>query len=144
MGSKPTTEPSIHAELFELVLSVGEQMQSVVHGLENGPTPTQVLLLRALVGEPPMTPTELAKRVRRNKSQITRTLQEMEGTGLIERIPNPADGRSFLVQATPDVETRVASVVKAEAALVAQLIDGFSQREIKMLRKGLRRMLANL
>jgi MarR family transcriptional regulator for hemolysin len=57
----------------------------VLLALEAGPLPQKALAARANVEQPTM----------------TATLNRMERDGLIERLPNPEDGRSSLVALTP-------------------------------------------
>jgi DNA-binding MarR family transcriptional regulator len=49
----------------------------------------------------PLTPTELAARERVQRPTITRVVCRLEEAGLITRAPDPADGRSALITATP-------------------------------------------
>lgn len=139
-----SANPSIHEEFFVLLLTMGERMHSVEQELDIGLSPTQALLLRALANRPPMTPTELAGRVRRHKSQVTRALRGLLESGLVQTTANPSDGRSSLIQTAPEVLSRLAPINNAEAALAAQLTEGFSVSEIETLRDALQRMNENL
>jgi DNA-binding MarR family transcriptional regulator len=48
-----------------------------------------------------MTPTELAQRMSAPPSTVTNHVQRFERRGHLERIPNPADRRSYMVRLTP-------------------------------------------
>jgi DNA-binding MarR family transcriptional regulator len=119
-------------------------MQRLVQGLDDDLSPTALLVLRVLAEQPLLSPTELAERARRHKSQVARALRNLEASGLVSRVSNPEDGRSTLVQAAPQVIERIAPIIQAEAALASCLIAGFSPNEVEVLRGSLRRMLRNL
>lgn len=62
-----------------------------------GLTPTSVSALATIERHGPLTPSELAKLERVQRPTVTRTLGCLEREGLVERTPDPADGRSSLV-----------------------------------------------
>ncbi|MEZ5127869.1 MAG: MarR family transcriptional regulator [Micropruina glycogenica] len=61
---------------------------------------SQVDLLRLLVQAGPMTPAELADRLRLARPTVSNVLRDLRGSGLIERQQAPDDGRSVIVVAT--------------------------------------------
>src|SRR5882672_3616546 len=60
-------------------------------------TPTSTAALATIERHGPLTPSELAELERVKRPTVTRTLGCLERAGLIERTPDPADGRSALV-----------------------------------------------
>ena len=60
-------------------------------------SPTAVAALASVDRHGPLTPSELAGIERVKRPTMTRTLAYLEGEGLVERTPDPADGRSALV-----------------------------------------------
>ncbi len=62
-----------------------------------GLTPTSTSALATIERHGPLTPSELAKLERVKRPTVTRTLGCLEREGLVERTPDPADGRSALV-----------------------------------------------
>jgi DNA-binding MarR family transcriptional regulator len=62
-----------------------------------GLTPTSVSALATIERFGPLTPSELAKLERVQRPTVTRTLGCLDREGLIERTPDPTDGRSSLV-----------------------------------------------
>ena len=62
-----------------------------------GLTPTSTAALATIERHGPLTPSELAKIERVKRPTVTRTLGCLEREGLVERTPDPADGRSALV-----------------------------------------------
>jgi DNA-binding MarR family transcriptional regulator len=63
----------------------------------SGLTPTSTAALATIERHGPLTPSELAELERVKRPTITRTLGCLEREGLVERTPDPADGRSALV-----------------------------------------------
>lgn len=74
--------------------------------------------------------TALGPRMGMEATSLSRTLKSMEDKGLIERRPNPADGRSVLVFLTPfGIEKRE----DARAAVInfnTQVRDRFSENDL--------------
>lgn len=63
----------------------------------SGLTPTSTAALATIERHGPLTPSELAALERVQRPTVTRTLGCLEREGLLERTPDPADGRSSLV-----------------------------------------------
>lgn len=63
----------------------------------SGLTPTSTAALATIERHGPLTPSELAELEQVRRPTITRTLGCLEREGLIERTPDPADGRSSLI-----------------------------------------------
>jgi DNA-binding MarR family transcriptional regulator len=70
----------------------------------------------------PMTPTEMAVRMRAPRSAVSRAMARLEGTGLLVRIPDHRDGRRVRIVLTPKGRRRV-------GAFSARLADYFSHAE---------------
>jgi DNA-binding MarR family transcriptional regulator len=63
----------------------------------SGLTPTSTSALATIERHGPLTPSELAALERVKRPTVTRTLGCLEREGLVDRTPDPADGRSSLV-----------------------------------------------
>lgn len=63
----------------------------------SGLTPTSTAALATIERHGPLTPSELAEIERVKRPTVTRTLGCLEREGLIERTPDPVDGRSSLI-----------------------------------------------
>jgi DNA-binding MarR family transcriptional regulator len=63
----------------------------------SGLTPTSTAALATIERHGPLTPSELAVLERVQRPTVTRTLGCLEREGLVDRTPDPADGRSSLV-----------------------------------------------
>src|SRR5262245_46451549 len=60
-------------------------------------TPTAAAALATVERHGPLTPSELAEIERIKRPTVTRTLRLLGEAGLVDRTPDPADGRSTLV-----------------------------------------------
>jgi DNA-binding MarR family transcriptional regulator len=64
-------------------------------------TPTSAAALAAVERHGPLSPSELAEVERVKRPTATRTLHILTEAGLVQRAPDPTDGRSALVSITP-------------------------------------------
>jgi DNA-binding MarR family transcriptional regulator len=63
------------------------------------------MILR-IAGEP-LTPMEIARRLRVTRGSVTGLLDSLEGRGVVERRPHPGDRRMLLVDLTADGRRRL-------------------------------------
>jgi DNA-binding MarR family transcriptional regulator len=61
---------------------------------------------------------------------ITRIVGDLERRGLIERTPDPSDGRSFLISATPEGVDVVLRARSERAERIAALLSAISPEEL--------------
>ncbi|CAN7591134.1 MarR family winged helix-turn-helix transcriptional regulator [Caulobacter sp. LjRoot300] len=90
------------------------------------------------------TQAELARVARTEQPPMAQMLARMERDGLIERTPDPTDGRRARVTLTDAARTRMPDAVAVLLAGNAQALEGFSEREALQLEKLLKRLIANL
>ncbi len=91
-----------------------------------------------------LAPTALFQQLMVSSGTMTHRMQRLEAAGLVERLPNPADARSLLVQLTPEglalIDRAVAAHVDNEHAILAPL----KAAELRALDAGLVALLAVL
>src|SRR5689334_11706852 len=87
---------------------------------ESGLSPTQTAVLASIDRSGPVTPSELADLERVKRPTMTRTLGCLEREGLIERTPDPSDGRSFLVAINDAGRERMARLRRRKNAYLAR------------------------
>jgi MarR family transcriptional regulator for hemolysin len=115
------------ARLKPLGFGVGQL--PVLVALENGNASTQRDLARfAKVEQPPM----------------AQMLARMERDGLIERTPDPADGRSSRVALTGVAQARMPDAIATLFQGNREALDGFTNAETDQLVALLTRVIANL
>nr|WP_306239361.1 MarR family transcriptional regulator [Ornithinimicrobium cryptoxanthini] len=67
---------------------------------EHGLTPQQAQLM-CVVGDQPSSMVQLGALLRIGKSSMTGLIDRAQRAGLVQRVPAPDDGRSFLIEPTP-------------------------------------------
>lgn len=100
---------------------------------ETGLTPTATAALATISRSGPLTPSELAALERVKRPTMTRTLGCLEREGLIERTPDPADGRSFLVALNDAGRERLARLRRRKSAYLARRLRRLDPGEIEVL-----------
>jgi DNA-binding MarR family transcriptional regulator len=85
------------ARLRLAVVRTARRLRQEAAGETGGLTPTATAALATIERHGPLTPSELADLERVKRPTVTRTLGCLERDGLIERAPDPEDGRSSLV-----------------------------------------------
>ncbi len=108
------------------------------HGLGEGEFDVLAALRRA--GPPyTLTPTELYTSLMLSSGAMTARLKRLERGGLIDRTPNPADGRSLQVALSARgkrvVDALVGPHLEAERALLGALSAGEQRTLTRLLRK---------
>src|SRR5215217_9035067 len=91
----PLTELAAH--LRTAIVRTARRLRQEAAAETSGLTPTSVAALATIERHGPLTPSEIAAIERAKRPTITRTLACLEREGLIDRAPDPEDGRSALV-----------------------------------------------
>jgi len=113
------------------------------HGLTLGEFDVLAALRRT--AEPrALTPTALSHLLLLSPAGMTNRLDRLEAGGLIERRPDPKDGRSSLVVLTASGRSRVDAAVSEHLDNEASLLAGLSRAERRTLDELLRKLLASL
>jgi DNA-binding MarR family transcriptional regulator len=85
---------------------IGERARLVHEDLQ----PASYLMLSWVVEEGPIRASSMAETFNIDKGAVSRQLQHLDDLGLVERTPDPADGRATLVVASDDARRRLADV----------------------------------
>ncbi len=64
-------------------------------------TPSMGAVLATIARHGPLTPAEVADREGFRRPTASRVVAKLEGLGLVTRVSNPADGRSFVIAVAP-------------------------------------------
>ena len=94
-ANTPLTDAA--ARLRMAIVRTGRRLRQEAAAESSGLTPTSTAALATIERHGPLTPSELAELERVKRPTVTRTLGCLDREGLIERTPDPADGRSSLV-----------------------------------------------
>jgi DNA-binding MarR family transcriptional regulator len=101
--------------------------------VESGLSPTQTAVLATITRDGPLTPSELADLERVKRPTMTRTLACLEREELIERTPDPADGRSSLVAVNDAGRERLARLRRRKSAYLARRLRNLDPDEVETL-----------
>jgi DNA-binding MarR family transcriptional regulator len=93
-----------------------------------------VVLLRLVDGAAP-TQAQLAAAVRRDKTRLIPILDRLEGRGLLDRTPDPADRRNRIVALTAEGQALLADCRAAVAAMEDELLAGLDPDDAATLRR---------
>ena len=109
-------------------------------GLSSGDYGVLAALRRA---GPPyrLTPSKLYSRLQRSSGGMTKILRRLEEQGLVDRAPDPEDGRGSLVSLTDEGQAVQEQVFHAFLAATSDLLDPLSQTERKDTDAALRSLL---
>jgi DNA-binding MarR family transcriptional regulator len=83
----------------------------------------------------PLTPTELARIERIQRPTATRIVGRLQEAGLVERVPDPADARSFTVSATADGRALMKKLRTRKNAYLALRLRDLSDDDLATLNR---------
>jgi DNA-binding MarR family transcriptional regulator len=100
-----------------------------------GLTPTSTAALATIERHGPLTPSELAEIERVKRPTATRTLRLLGEAGLVERTPDPEDGRSALVSVTAAGRERLRRLRGRRNAYLARRMRGLPPEDVETLER---------
>ena len=107
-------------------------------------TPEQWAVLIRLWERDGVTQAELSEATFRDAPTMSRIVGGMEGRGLLERRPDPDDGRVRRVYLTREARRLKGKLVPLVEQIVGRLVAGIDERALATTRSTLRRMFENL
>ncbi|MGH3481936.1 MAG: MarR family winged helix-turn-helix transcriptional regulator [Nocardioidaceae bacterium] len=110
----------------------------------DGVVPGQFAQLLALYEQDGLTQSELSRRVRIEQPTMALTLKRMERDGLVERVPDPSDGRRALVMLTERARRLETDLTTAAREVNAIAVEGLTRAEADAFMRTLDRLIANL
>jgi DNA-binding MarR family transcriptional regulator len=120
-------------QLRNAVVRTSRRLRQEAAAEADGLTPTSTATLASIDRHGPLTPSELAEIERVKRPTMTRTLAGLEREGLIERTPDPADGRSFLVAVNAAGHERMVRLRRRKSAYLARRLRELSPEEVETL-----------
>lgn len=131
-----------------LIHACYQQLRSITykeflgHGLEL--TPEQWIVLVQLWQKDGQSQSALSELTLRDRPTMSRILDTMEKSGLVERRVDEQDARSRLVKLTRTGKSLQEKLVPVAKKLVAQLEQDIPERDLEVTHRTLSRMLENL
>src|SRR4051794_10312033 len=96
----PLGTANVLFQAYRTQVAIRELMRGVYEGTDV--TGEEYAILGLVHFFPDRTPTEIAEALGTPPTTISRHVAQLVDKGLVERLPNPEDGRSYLLHATPE------------------------------------------
>ena len=129
----PVSERAAHLRIA--IVRTARRLRQEAAAETSGLTPTSVAALATIERHGPMTPSEVAEVERVKRPTITRTLGCLEREGLIDRAPDPADGRSSLVSVNGAGRERLRRLRGRKNAYLARRMKDLTSEEVETLER---------
>jgi len=130
MTSRPDSLRHLEREVGVLIRRVkrliGERAAAVHPELQ----PSGYLMLSWLVDEGPARPSAIVDSFNIDKGAISRQLQHLVDLGLVDRTPDPVDGRATLVAASDDAVRRLKDVTAHRRKWLDEQLQDWSAEEL--------------
>jgi DNA-binding MarR family transcriptional regulator len=145
--SDPASGPELAASAARLrlaIVRIARRLRQEGAGAVGELTPTATSALATVERHGPLTPSELAEIERVKRPTATRTLGALIEAGLVDRAPDPADGRSALVSATAEGRERLRRLRGRKNAYLARRMRDLPDPDLRALERAaevLERML---
>jgi len=97
--------------------------------------PSQTAALATIDRHGPLTPSELARIERVQRPTATRIVARLEEAGLVERVADPSDGRSFTVSATAKGNALMSKLRTRKNAYLARRIRALNDDDLATLER---------
>jgi DNA-binding MarR family transcriptional regulator len=140
-----TTTVDSAARLRMAVVRTARRLRQEAAGAVGELTPTSAAALATVERHGPLTPSELAAIERVKRPTATRTLRVLAEAGLVERTPDPDDGRSALVSVTAVGRERLRRLRGRKNAYLARRMRALPDADVETLERAaeiLERVLA--
>jgi len=99
----------------------------------SGLGPSQLSALASIERHGPLTPSELAEIERIQRPSATRIVARLEQAELVERVADPADGRSFTVGINADGQALMNKLRTRKNAYLAKRLRGLDEADLATL-----------
>jgi DNA-binding MarR family transcriptional regulator len=115
------------------VVRMARRLRQEAAGAADPLTPTAAAALATVERHGPLTPSELAEIERVKRPTATRTLRVLAEAGLVERAPDPEDGRSALLTITPAGRERLRRLRGRKNAYLARRMRDLPAADLETL-----------
>jgi DNA-binding MarR family transcriptional regulator len=97
--------------------------------------PSQTAALATVERHGPLSPSELAEIERIKRPTATRIVRHLEGAGLVERVKDPADGRSSILSLTAEGRALLRRVRERKTAYLAKRLSAMDAEDRRTLER---------
>jgi DNA-binding MarR family transcriptional regulator len=135
LGNTDTTLTDSAARLRMAIVRTSRRLRQEAAGAVGELTPTSAAALATVERHGPLTPSELAEIERVKRPTATRTLRVLDEAGLVERAPDPEDGRSALVSITAAGRDRLRRLRRRKNAYLARRMRDLPVEDVETLER---------
>ena len=114
---------------------IGERARAVHTDLQ----PASYLMLTFLAAEGPQRSSVVSEKFNVDKGAISRQVQHLCDLGLLQREPDPVDGRAMLISASPDAVRRMSAVDRDRRRWLDEQLKDWSEGDLRDFVSGLSR-----
>src|SRR6476661_5404519 len=133
--TKDTSLTDAAAQLRLGIVRTARRLRQEAAAEATGLTPTSTAALATIERHGPLTPSELARIERVKRPTVTRTLGCLDREGLIERTPDPTDGRSALASANAAGRERLRRLRGRKNAYLARRMRDLPGEDLRTLER---------
>src|SRR3954471_7209487 len=130
-----TTLTDSASRLRMAIVRTSRRLRQEAAGAVGELTPTSAAALATVERHGPLTPSELAEIERVKRPTATRTLRVLEEAGLVDRSPDPGDGRSCLVAINPAGRERLRRLRGRKNAYLARRMRDLPEEDVETLER---------
>jgi DNA-binding MarR family transcriptional regulator len=142
-AESPTSSRAASVEsLMHALLGIGRLLRQRGQGetLDTG----SLWLLKALSASGPLRVTDLAICANLDPSTVSRHVAQLHGAGLIERTPDPIDGRAQRVKLSDAGADRIEAALRARRILLERSLESWDPSDLDQLDRLLTRFAADV
>jgi DNA-binding MarR family transcriptional regulator len=122
-------EDEVRALIHRVKRTIGAGARAVHEDLQGA----SYILLSWLASRPPVRPSAVVEALGTDKGALSRQLQHLVELGLVERRPDPDDGRASLVTVTEDAVRRLGRVDGERRRRACERLEGWSVEDLRDL-----------
>jgi DNA-binding MarR family transcriptional regulator len=134
---------ALEAEFGELINRFRRIITENANRVSPGLLPGAYKVFTTIVRREGITLSALADSLMADKGQISRSVRELEGLGLIQRTPDPDDGRSSLLSPTPLGLERLEAARAPQESLLVDALEDWPLDDIRNLTRLLHALTAD-
>lgn len=136
-----TGQPAVDAMLTAL-MSVSRAMRQ--RQADDAVDPGTFWLLKTIAHRGPLRITELATLTHLDTSTVSRHVAQLQRNGLIDRTPDPADGRAQLVAISTLGQGQLDEAFRRRREILADTLDGWASEDVAEFERLLSKFVAGI
>jgi len=137
-SSRTDAVRELEAEFGELITRFQRVVSELANRVSPGLLPGAYKVFTTIARRDGVTLSALADHLMMDKGQLSRTVRELEGLGLISRVPDPTDGRSSILSPTAEGTARLEAARAPQQGLLLDAIVDWPIEDIFALTRLLR------